>query len=264
MMPTRERLACGLLALCMLSAALAQSPFDGQWKLDSDATQSTVHYDYLLQNGSYRCSGCDPPIEIPADGKDHKIAGEPCYDTVSVTVIDARTTEEIDKRNGKTVGSTRIQVSADGNTATVDWAETCNAKGVVVSGKDIMIRLASGPAGAHAISGSWKVSKRVNRSENAMLITLKLAGDHFSFWDPAGQGYDAKLDGTETPFQGDLSHTFVSVRRLEENSVEETDKRDGKVVQVSRFVVASNGKDMTVAVYDKVKGTNHQWVLHKQ
>ena len=244
--------------------ASAQSPFDGKWKLDSDATQSTVHYDYLLQGGIYRCASCDPPIKIRADGQDHEINGNPCYDRVSVKVVDDRTTEETDKSNGKTVGSTRIQISTDGNTATVAWTEICNAKGDVVSGEDIMSRLTSGPTGAHAISGSWKISKRLNRSENAVLITLKLAGGRFSFWDPAGQGYDAKLDGTETPFQGDLSHSLVSVRRLDQNTIEETDKRDGRVVRVTRFVVSDSGNDMTVAADDKVKRTNRQWVLHKQ
>jgi hypothetical protein len=83
--------------------------------------------------------------------------------------------------------------------------------------------VAKGPNGAHAISGSWLISKRLNRSENALLVTLKLEGNTFSFADPAGQGYAAKLDGTEAPIAGDLSHTMVSVKRIDENTVEETD-----------------------------------------
>src|SRR5262249_7188079 len=153
---------------------LAQSPFDGTWKLDSNLIQSTIHYDYLLQNGTFHCATCDPPVAVKADGLDQKVVGDPCYDTISVRVVDDRTTEETDKKNGKIVGTQRMIVSADGNTATEKWMESCNTKGEAVSGIDIMARLAPGPHGAHAISGSWKISKRINRSENALVITLKL------------------------------------------------------------------------------------------
>ena len=53
-----------------------------------------------------------------------------------------------------------------------------------------------------------------------MVATLKLEGDTFSFADPAGMSYAAKLDGTETPFKGDLSQTMVSVKRIGENTID--------------------------------------------
>jgi len=118
--------------------------------------------------------------------------------------------------------------------------------------------------GRAAVSGSWQISKRVNRSENALVVTLKLEGDTFSFVDPAGQGYAARLDGTETPIKGDLSNTVVSVKRIGENMIEETDKRGGKVVEVTRFTLSGNGKTMTVSMEDKVKGGTRQFVCYKQ
>lgn len=249
----------------MVPAAMAQSPFDGTWRLDNRQSQpSTVHYDYLLQDGVYRCPSCDPPIEVRADGQDHKITGEPCYDTVNVRVVDDRTTEETDKRNGKIVGTLKLVVSADGKTATDEWTESCNAKGDVVAGQDIMSRVAEGPRGAHAISGSWKIAKRVNRSENAILITLKLKGDVFSFADPADQSYAAKLDGSETSIKGDLSGTVVSVKQIDERTIEETDKRDGKVAEVTRFAVSADGKTLTISQENKAKATTRQFVAYRQ
>jgi hypothetical protein len=183
---------------------------------------------------------------------------------VSIKVIDARTTEETDKRNGNAVGTTRMTVSPDGNTATVEWTESCNAQGDVVAGKDLMARVSQSPRGAHAISGSWRITKRMNRSDNALVVTLKLAGDTFSFADPAGQSYTAKLDGTETPVKGDLSDTLVSVRRIDEQTIEETNKRDGKIVEVTRFTVSPDAKTMTVSMTDKANGTTRQFVCHKQ
>jgi hypothetical protein len=244
---------------------MGQSPFDGTWRLDtSDSQPSTVHYDYLLQGGIYHCTTCDPPVELPADGRDHKITGEPCYDTVSVKVVDSRTTEETDKRNGRIMGTFRLMVSADGKTATDEWTESCNAKGDVVSGQDIMNRVAEGLRGAHAISGSWKISKRLNRSENALVITLKLAADTFSFSDPAGQGYTASLDGTETPINGDLSGSVVSVKRTDDRTIEEAEKHDGKVNQITWFVVSADGKALTISQENTANATTRQFVAHKQ
>lgn len=141
--------------------------------------------------------------------------------------------------------------------------QSCNAKGDVVAGQDIMSRVAEAPRGAHAISGSWKVSKRLNRSESAVLITLKLEADTFSFADPTDQHYKAKLDGTETPFEGDLSGSVVSVKRIGENTIEETDREDGKVVRVARFVISDDGKTLKISETNKANET--RWfVCHKQ
>lgn len=78
------------------------------------------------------------------------------------------------------------------------------------------------------VSSRSNTAEAFNRSENALVVSLKLVGNAFSFADPAGQSYTAKLDGTETPFKGDLSGTMVSVKRIDENTIEETDNAMGK------------------------------------
>src|SRR5580658_9507243 len=95
-------LCCGLLISWVIPiCATAQSPFDGSWKAEPTETDTARTPEvYLLQDGAYRCPTCDPPLDILADGRDQKITGEPCYDTVSVQVVDDRTTLETDKRNG--------------------------------------------------------------------------------------------------------------------------------------------------------------------
>ena len=254
-----------LLSWLIPVLAMAQSPFDGTWRVVPGSDQFPAKPDvYLLQGGIYHCPTCDPPLEIQADGDDHKIAGEPCYDTVSVKVVDDRTTEEADKKNGKTVRTARMTVAPDGNTATVEWTEMCNAKGDVITVKKTMDRVTKGPDGTHAISGSWHTTKYLNLSENALEATIKLEGDTFYFADPAGQSYAAKLDRTETPWKGDLSNTMVSVKRIDRNTVEQTEKRDGKVIKVIRMTVSADRKTMTWSGGDKAKGTAFQFVAQKQ
>lgn len=255
-----------LLVLAGLAPALsaAQSVFDGRWRIapaqDQPSTEPQV---FLLQDGVYHCPSCNPPLEIKADGTDQRIVGEPCYDTVAITVASPSSIVETDRRNGKTVGGSRRFVSRDGNTLTDEWTESCNAEENVITGKQILTRIKDGPPGAHAISGSWQMARPAELSENAPVGTFKLDRDVFSLSDPAGQSYVAKLDGTETPVKDNFSNTVVSVRRIDANTVEQTDRRNGKIVQVVRYSVAPDGKTMTITFLDKIKGTTVQSTAHK-
>src|ERR1035438_6868055 len=141
-----QLLRFGFVLSCLIPAlALAQSPFDGTWRVVPGSDQLPTKPDvYLLQGGTYHRPTCGPPLAIEADGKGHKISA-PCYDTVSVKVVDSRTTEETDKRNGKTVGTSKMTVSSDGKTATVDSTEMCNAKGDVITLKKSVERPSARP-----------------------------------------------------------------------------------------------------------------------
>ncbi len=260
-----QLLRFGFVLSCLIPAlALAQSPFHGTWRVVPGSDQLPTKPDvYLLQAGTYHCPTCDPPLAIEADGKGHKTSA-PCYDSVSVKVVDSRTTEETDKRNGKTVGTSKMTVSSDGKTATVESTEMCNAKGDVITLKKSLERVAQGPEGAHAVSGSWRTTKYPDMSENALVFTMKLESDTLYFADPTGQSYAAKLDGTETPFKGDLGNTMVSVKRIDQNTFQQTEKRDGKTVDIIRITVSTDGKTMTWSGGDKSNGTAWQFVAQKQ
>ena len=76
----------GLFLLMLMPVlAMAQSPFDGTWKIDMNSLQFPKKPEvYLLQNGMYECKTCVPPINIKADGQDQKVTGQPYYDTMSI------------------------------------------------------------------------------------------------------------------------------------------------------------------------------------
>jgi hypothetical protein len=101
-------------------------------------------------------------------------------------------------------------------------------------------------------------------SDNGLMFTNKVEGDSLSMSNQTGQGYTAKLDGTEAPYKGDPGTTSVSVKKVDKNTIEETDKRDGKAISVARMTVAADGKSMTIAVSDKLRGTTSQFLAVKQ
>jgi hypothetical protein len=57
---------------------------------------------------------------------------------------------------------------------------------------------------------------------------------------------------------------MVSLQRLDANTIDETDKRDGKIVGMSHMVVSANGKSMKIVFTDKERGTTSTFVLEKK
>src|SRR6202521_572169 len=254
-----------LLSLLTPGLAMAQSVFDGTWKVDLKTAQFPTKPDvYVLQNGMYHCKTCVPAIGIKADGQDQKVTGHPYFDTMSIKLVDDRTIEETDKKNGKVVATSKTWASTDGNKLMFEFTDSSDSNADPVTGKGEETRVAKGPAGSHAISGSWRASKMESVSDNGLVFTYKVAGDSLTMTNLTGQSYTAKLDGTDAPYKGDPGTTSVSVKSMGKNTIEETDQRDGKVTTIARMTVAAKGKTMTVAIDDKLHGTTSQFVAEKQ
>ena len=64
--------------------------------------------------------------------------------------------------------------------------------------------------------------------------------------------YTANFDGKDAPLTGSRLADTVSLKRIDAQTTERTDKKGGKVVQTLRRVVSKDGKTMTVTT----KGTN--------
>jgi hypothetical protein len=262
----RKVIFVGLLAACLVPAqAMAQSAFDGTWKVDLSKAQMPQKPDVLLlQNGKYECKTCVPAVTVPADGQDHKVSGHPYFDTIAIKVADDHTIQETEKKDGKVVATSSRTVSSDGKTAAYEFTDSSNTNAEPVTGRGTMTQVARGPAGSHAISGSWRYTSFENMSDNGLMFTYKVDGDSLKMTTPTGQSYSAKMDGKDVPYTGDPGTTSVSVKKTGKNALEETDKRDGKIVSVARMSVSADGKSMTLAIDDKLHGSTSSFVATKQ
>jgi hypothetical protein len=252
-----------LAILFFLPAALwAQSAFDGTWVQDVGATQySKKPHDYVLNKGTYSCSSCVPKISVKADGTDQPVPGSKYFNTVAIHEVDANTIAEVDKKDGKTMYKDTSTVSADGKTLTHKWEDDSEQK--PVTGEMIFSRIGKGPAGAHAISGSWRAEKAENVSSNGTTFTFQSTSDGLKFDDHNGVTWDAKFDGKEYPEEGDPGHSMMSLKKVNANSLEYTEKRDGKVVTTGKVTVFA-GKKMTVVGHDHERNTTTTVELNKQ
>jgi hypothetical protein len=254
-----------LLALVLFvpSILMAQSPFDGTWMTKLDTAKFPKKPDmYLLDKGTYHCLTCVPKVDAKADGTDQKVTGQPYYDTIAVRVVDPNTVEVTQKKDGKTTYTETDTISSDGKTMTTKFTDSTETK--PVNGEVTYTRAAKSLAGAHAMSGSWSLEKVNNISNNGLTVTYQGTADGLKWSDPNGASYDAKFDGKDYPMQGDPGHTMVSLKRIGDDTIEETDKREGKVVSVSRRTVSKDGKSIKVEYNDKQHGTTTTFLMQKQ
>ena len=244
--------------------ASAQSPFDGTWKVDLNKVDFPKKPDvYLLQNGMYECKSCVPEIKVKADGSDQPVTGHPYFNTIAIKAVNDHEVEETDKRDGKTVATSKMMASSDGNTLTFEFDDSSNSNAAPVKGKGEEMRVgAKPPAGANAISGSWRMSKFENISDNGITFTYKVNGDEITMTNLTGQSYTAKMNGSDAPMKGDPGITSVSVKKIGNNTIEETDKRNGKVIGVMKATV--EGNTLTGTYDDKLHGTSMKYTATRQ
>jgi len=231
-------------ALCAPALSFAQSPLDGTWHTNMNATQFSPKPNvFYLSQGWYHCVSCTPAIDAKADGQDQAVTGQ-YYDTLSVTEVDAKSIAFTAKKGGTAAFEQTRTVSADGKSLTVKTTSHPAGGGDVVTTTSTATLVGTAPAGVHKTSGSWRISK-AQTSENGLTTTYKSNGDELTVSDPTGETFTAKLDGTDAPVKGSYSRDTVSVKKIDAHTIEETSKRGSTIVGVAKITVSADGKKMT-------------------
>lgn len=245
-----------LSPLCM-----AQSVFNGTWRPDPQTFSPTRKPDVVeLANGVYECRSCTPPYKIKADGHDHALAGNPSYDTLSITALDDRTVSKIAKKGGKPVAETKDSVSADGKTRTeVQTFYAMAPRPIEFTTR--ASRVSPGSRGSHLVSGTWRLTDG-DVSNHAEDTVFKVSDGTLSMFDRMGRSFSARLDGTDAPYQGSDEFNRVSLKLLDSHTIEESDKKGDKVVKISRWSVDPDGKTMH-ARFDDTHGFVQEQTGHK-
>lgn len=250
-------------ALLVASPALAASPIDGTWKIDTASAQfSEKPITVLLAGGEYSCD-CTPPFKVKADGAFHKVVGIPYIDEASVKVLDQTSIEETDKLNGKVAYKSKTVLSPDGKAATTTWTDYSAPDGKAVEGSQLQTRMGAAPAGSHPLSGKWK-SEKVAASDAVLTSTMKLNGNVLTMTTPNGYRYDATLGGKPVPIKGDTGNTLASVKKLADGSFEETDYRLGKPVTVMTMTPSADGKTISVKSHNVERNTDTTYTMIRQ
>jgi hypothetical protein len=246
-------------------ALAADSPFSGTWKVNlASAKADPKPQTWTLLNGRYHCATCVPVMDIKADGSDQPTPGDPTADTVAVKAASPAIIELIYKKAGKIASNEKRTVSADGRMLTVEFTGYPETSKEPVTGKVSLSRTAAPPAGAHAVSGSWRTEKFDTISDNGLTFTIEGTADGLAMSSPTGIMYDAKFDGNDYPLKGDPTIDMVSLKKVSDREVIETDKRGGKIITVSTMTVSADGKTLSMKNEDKEHGTTMTFTATKQ
>lgn len=248
-------------ALAFSTACLAQSPFDGTWRLNmAQAKLSTKPNVFYISQDWYHCLSCNPVVEVKADGTDQAVIGQ-AYDTVNVKVIDDKTIATVIKKAGKVMVEQTRTVSADGKTLTVKTTSHRLSSDQTVTAETTARLVGIAPSGVHATSGSWQIEK-VKESDNGLTFALKGSADGLAYSDPTGESYTAKFDGSDAPVAGAYNYNTVSLKKVKPNTVEASYKRDAKLVEVETLTV--NGRSMTRVTDNKITGRTNSYTATRQ
>jgi pimeloyl-ACP methyl ester carboxylesterase len=117
--------------------------------------------------------------------------------------------------------------------------------------------------------GTWKIDLATAQfpakpSANAPTFTFKSTPDGLVYSDSSsGESFDVRFDGKEYPVKGGRGGV-ISVIKLNDRSIVQTVRRDGKVVRVYHMTVSADGKTASLKTENKEQGTTTTVTAIKQ
>lgn len=243
-------------------AAASLEALNGTWKADLSSIKfEGKPNEFVLQDGSYDCRTCIPPLTVAADGQYHPVADRPYFDSIMVKAVDDRTMEIRRRKGDREVSSSTMQVSEDGNLLNIKFTNANNPSSPPVEGTETARRAGPAPAGAHAVSGQWTPDRVQDVSEEALNITFRIAGNQVTS-ESQGETYTAEIGGPAVPVKGDSGGTTVALAR-EGNGLRETYTRGGKVVSETVITPAADGTSVSFTSTDPRDGDKSTWTARK-
>ncbi len=219
----------------------AESPFNGTWQLDPDVLE------VKLLHGVFDCFFCTPVVSVKADGRDHDVRGVILgmpLTTVQATEIGPRNVSIVGKEFGSPILTLQLEISGDGNTLLLQQtAQLPGRKKTATHRNATLTRLSEGPPTAHAVSGRWSFPVEVDYS------SFQIEDNTLVRKDSQGSSFNAKLDGSEAAYDG-LPGQSVSLKLIDDHTLEQTDKKNGKVWMVEQFTVDPDGKTLHMRYAD--------------
>ena len=252
------------LALLLPTSVFAAGPLDGTWKTDiATMNVKSTPAVYKLKDGMYTCDSCKPSYTVKADGTDQPVKGRAYADTIAVTVTDPSNITIAGKLGGKPSFSSTLSVSADGNTLTSNFKQM-QVGTEAISGAEVATRKGKASKGDSPITGKWEFNTPpTGLPDAALTVVYVTAPDGIQMkWN--GQSYDAKFDGKQVALSNDPGNTMVSIKKVSDHEIVETDYRKNKKVEETDTKVSADGKSAVVLDKNLRSGTVTKYTMNKQ
>lgn len=236
--------ACMLPGLLLVTSAFATDPRVGSWTLVS-AQSSLDPPDRLLITSTggavHILMSGETQLEFTAksDGKQTTVPSNPLFDEVQLRRIDKKQVEIIEKKNGALVATIRNVLSKDGKELTLSASRPGHIDQISVWSRTGAAKGAFDP-----FAGNWirDVSKtRLRQAAPLRIDAVGADGVRFTY----DYSYTAHFDGKQYDLHDSRNDT-VQLTQVDAHIVDAIYRRDQQIAQKDRWVLASDGKSMTL------------------
>jgi hypothetical protein len=251
-----------LLVACLATDALsaADNLFVGDWKLDLSRSKlidvmkveslGAHKYGFDLGGGSAE--------KIAVDGTDQPgLSGT----TLSVTVEGQDTWKVVRKKDGRTLVTGIWKLSQNGNTLSDNYPEfTPNGSPSKPTVNYLYKRTAAGTG----FAGTWEATMTMDQ---AFVLQIRpYEGDGLSFIRSPEDTRNVKFDGKDYPNVGGgaAQGSTSSARRVDERTLEITDKVKGKITRTVQIELSPDLKTLTRTVHPVGQREPNIFVFERQ
>lgn len=239
--------ALRLLVVASIAVGMAwaaENPFIGDWKLNPSKSRMPDEMKVESKGGNtYSFNFGGGTETIVADGTDQ--AG--VRGTMLSVKPDGSDTWIVErKKDGRLLLKATWKLSKDSNTLT-DFYREFEPNGSTVS-MDYVYQRSGGGSG---FAADWQSIKETMNSPYVLQVKA-YQGDGLSFiFTTEQKTRNLKLDGKDYPKEGSNASpgSSFSSRRVDEHTLEMTDKAGGKVIDTREIRVSPDGKTLTMTVH---------------
>lgn len=235
-----------LLVACLVTGTLwaATNAFVGDWKLNpSNSKLIDMMKVESLGGNKYAFDFGGGPERIVVDGTDQSGV----YGTVlSVTVEGPNAWKVVRKKEGRMLLTATWKLSQDGNTLSDNYTEF-GSNGSPSTTNYLYKRTAAGPG----FAGTWESPMEAGNSASVLQIR-PYEENGLSFIQSSGDvTRNVKFDGKDYPNVGRrvAEGSTSSARRVDQRTLEVTDKVKDKITKTEQIELSSDGKTLTRTVH---------------
>ncbi len=236
----RKLAMLGLIAALHLDAA---DPRIGTWTLIS-AQSSLDPPNKLsitaLHDGVHVVTSGDTHLDFTGNWHGHEtpVQGNPGFNQIALRRIDKNQAEVKEKKDGELVATVRDKLSADGNQLTMTTTQPGRPNQITV-----WTRTGGAKVADDRFAGEWAEDLSKTRLRQGLVLKIEPDGtDGVRF---SGEfSYTARFDGKEYNLKNSRNDT-VTLQLVDAHTVDSVYRRDDQVAQKDRWVVSSDGQQMT-------------------
>jgi hypothetical protein len=173
------------------------------------------------------------------NGHDAAVPGNPAFNQIDLRRIDKHQVEVKEKKDGAVVTTILDKLSKDGNELTSTTSQSGHSDKITM-----WKRTGRKKSATDLFAGEWTEDLSKTRLRQGLVLKIEPDGKdgvHFS----GDFSYTARFDGKEHDLKNSSNDT-VTLQLVDAHTVDSTYRRDDQITQKDRWVVSSDGTEMTM------------------